>query len=34
VEHLLFVYIRHILERQLKSVDFLNLIRRETLSDS
>jgi DNA repair protein RecO (recombination protein O) len=34
VEHLLFLYIRHILERQLKSVDFLQLIRRETLSDA
>ncbi len=34
VEHLLFLYIRHILERQLKSVEFLNLIRREIASDS
>jgi DNA repair protein RecO (recombination protein O) len=33
VERLLFLYIRHILERQLKSVEFLTLIRRET-SDS
>jgi DNA repair protein RecO (recombination protein O) len=33
VERLLFLYIRHILERQLKSVEFLNLIRRETSSD-
>jgi DNA repair protein RecO (recombination protein O) len=34
VEHLLFLYIRHILERQLKSVDFLKLIRRETTTDA
>ena len=34
VERLLFLYIRHILERQLKSVEFLTLIRRETAAEA